>query len=240
MKTTKKNNDVNQVVAMGNLPPKKVADSIDMAVTLDDKKRFAEQMILSGLLPASLATPEHLEDEDLRDTAIGGVIAVVEYGRELNISPWVSLHGMHVVSGKVVVGVHIYLGLAARNGIIVNVEKDFERQYKKDKDNVEKVADIETTVSFSQWIPTPDGKHEKLVRRHTKRWSEIKKAELSDKDNYKKRPATMLRTRCIVEGLRLYAADLYMGAMEHTEMLDANHEEYTIDVEGRVLEGNED
>lgn len=226
-----------EVTTMGSLSPKKMANSIDMADSLDDKKKFAEQMILSGLLPATLATPDHLADEDLRDQAIGGVIAVVEYGRELNISPWVSLHGMHVVAGKVVVGVHIYLGLASRAGIIVNVEQDYVKQYKTVA-GTDKLVDIITEVSFTQFIDTPMGPRE-IVRKHTKRWSEIKKAGLDDRDNYKKRPATMLRTRCIVEGLRLYAADLYMGAMERTEMLDEHHAEYTVDVEGEVVENEE-
>jgi hypothetical protein len=227
-----------EVTTMGNLAPKQMVNSIDMAQSLDDKKRFAEQMIRSGLLPATLATPDHLDDEDLRDQAIGGVIAVVEYGRELNISPWVALHGMHIVAGKVVVGVHIYLGLASRAGIIVNVEKDYEKQYKT-VDGKEKLVDKVTTVSFTQYIETPMGPKE-VVRKHTKRWTEIIKAKLHERDNYDKRPATMLRTRCIVEGLRLYAADLYMGAMERTEMLDHNHTEYTVDIEGEVLETGSD
>jgi hypothetical protein len=215
-----------------------LVSSMDMASSLEEKKKFAEQMILSGLVPATLATPDHLEDEDLRDQAIGGVIAVVEYGRELKISPWVALHGMHIVAGKVVVGVHIYLGLASRAGIIVNLEKDYEKQYKK-VDGSDKLVDVVTEVSFTQYINTVMGPRE-VVRKHTKRWSEIKKADLHERDNYKKRPATMLRTRCIVEGLRLYAADLYMGAMEQTEMLDANHAEYTVDIEGQVVPDTED
>lgn len=232
---TKKQTEIIEVPSQ--LPEQQLANSIDMATSLDEKKRFAEQMILSGLLPATLATPDHLADEDLRDKAIGGVIAVVEYGRELHISPWVALHGMHIVAGKVVVGVHIYTGLAARAGVIINVEKDYEGVYKA-KDGNDKLVDRITVVSFTKYIQTPLGPKE-VIRRHTKRWTEIVKADLADKDNYKKRPATMLRTRCIVEGLRLYEADLYMGAMEQTEMLDHNHEEYTVDIQGQVVETEE-
>jgi hypothetical protein len=32
-----------------------------------------------------------------REKAIGGVIAIIEYGREMKITPWIALNGMHVV-----------------------------------------------------------------------------------------------------------------------------------------------
>jgi hypothetical protein len=34
------------------------------------------------------------------EKAIGGVIAIIEYGREMKITPWIALNGMHV-AGKV-------------------------------------------------------------------------------------------------------------------------------------------
>jgi hypothetical protein len=52
----------------------------------------------------------------------------------------------------------------------------------------------------------------------SKRWSEITKAGLAERDNYKKRPILMLR-RCITEA-RLYAADIFMGTYETSEMID--------------------
>ena len=99
------------VVKMEALPTKQIANSIDMAASLEEKRMFAVQMIKSGLLPTTLASIDQLEDEEYRDKAIGAVIAVVEYGRELQITPWVALHGMHVVQGKVVMGIHMYLSL---------------------------------------------------------------------------------------------------------------------------------
>ena len=122
-----------EVVNMPALQMKEVANSIDMATSLEQKRHFAVQMIQSGLLPNTLATPDQLEDDDFRDKAIGGVIAVVEYGRELDISPWVALNGMHVVQGKVVIGIHMYMGLALKNNILVDVVEDYSKIYNKDK-----------------------------------------------------------------------------------------------------------
>jgi hypothetical protein len=63
---------------------------------------------------------------------------------------------------------------------------------------------------------------------------EIKKAGLAERDNYVKRPTTMLRTRCITEALRLYAADIFMGTYETTEMLDITADAYEVDDEGNA------
>jgi hypothetical protein len=207
---------------------KQMANSIDMASSLQEKRLYAVQMIQSGLLPASLASPIDLEDDDTRDKAIGAVIAVVEYGREMGVTPWVALHGMHVVQGKVVMGIHIFLGMALKNNILVDVVEDF----KSIKTSEGKTGNYITTVEITRKYKEFDG----LVKTYTfsKRWSEIKKAGLDQRDNYQKRPIAMLRTRCITEALRLYAADIYMGTYETSEMLDVTDVSYTIDDDGNV------
>jgi hypothetical protein len=43
-------------------------------------------MIQSGLLPNTLATIDQLDDPETREKAIGGVIAIIEYGREMKIT----------------------------------------------------------------------------------------------------------------------------------------------------------
>ena len=219
---------VTEVRDMPALATKEMANSIDMAISLEEKKSYAEQMIRSGLLPESLATIEQLEDADYKEIAIGAVIAVVEYGRELKITPWVALNGLHIVKGKVVMGVHMYTGLALKNNILVDVVEDYKKMY-----NASKVlVDFQTTVEITR-------KHEHfggLIKTYkfTKRWSEIKRAGLDQRDNYKKRRETMLRTRCITEALRLYASDIFMGTYESSELLDTTATTYDVDEEGNV------
>jgi len=217
-----------EIMKMDSLPSKELANSIDMATSLEQKRNFAVQMIQSGLLPATLASPDHLIDEEYRDKAIGAVIAVVEYGRELSITPWVALHGMHVVQGKVVMGIHMYMGLALKNNILVNVIEDYKKVY----NNAKALIDIQTTIEITRKNEYLD---KVMVYKFTKRWSEIKKAGLDQRDNYKKRPVLMLRTRCITEGLRLYAADIFMGTYETTEMIDVTNTTYDVDEEGEVI-----
>lgn len=207
---------------------KMMANSIDMANSLNEKRMYAVQMIQSGLLPATLASPIDLEDDDTRDKAIGAVIAVVEYGREMKVTPWVALHGMHVVQGKVVMGIHVFLGMALKNDILVDVVEDYKKVLNKDGQVVNYITTVEITrkhEAFNDLVKT---------YRFSKRWSEIKKAGLDQRDNYKKRPIGMLRTRCITEALRLYAADIYMGTYETSEMLDVQDISYTVDDDGHV------
>lgn len=221
-----------EVVNMATLPAQEMANSIDMATSLDEKRMFAVQMIQSGLLPATLATIDQLEDEEYRDKAIGGVIAVVEYGRELNITPWVALHGMHVVQGKVVMGIHMYMGLAQKNNIIIDIVEDYVKKYNEKK----QLVDVVTTVEITRKYDNFDG----LVKTHrfTKGWKEITKAGLDKRDNYVKRPNLMLRTRCITEALRLYAADIFMGTYETTEMIDTTGATYDVDDDGNMTKVN--
>ena len=212
-----------------DLAPQDMANSIDNAISLQEKRMCAVEMIKSGLLPDTLATPGQLEDEELVDKAIGAVIAVVEYGRELKITPWVALNGLHVVQGKVVMGIHMYMGLALKNDIIVDVVQDYERILKPDGKSL---RDIETTVEITRYFKILDTTK---TFRFTKRWSEIIKAGLDKRDNYVKRGPLMLRTRCITEALRLYAADVFMGTYESSEMADVKDMEYTVEEDGTVV-----
>jgi hypothetical protein len=219
-----------EIAIMEPMSLKDASNSISANSPLELKRMVAIQMIQSGLLPNTLATVDQLEDEDLRDQAIGGVIAIMEYGRELNITPWVALNGMHVVQGRVVMGIHMYMGLALRNNILVDVVEDYKKTYSATDKS--KLVDVLTTVEITRKYPEFNG----LIKTYkfTKRWSEIVKAGLDTRDNYKKRPILMLRTRCITEALRLYAADIFMGTYETSEMIDITEGSYTIDDNGHV------
>ena len=196
------------------------------AKTLKAKQEFAEEMIRGGLLPDTLATIGDLDDPEDKARAIGAVISVVEFGSEMGINPWIAVQNIHNIQGKPTAGVHIFTGVAQANGIIIDVIEDYQKIYKG-----EKLIDIQTTVEITR-------KYDKIgvtkVHRFTKTWSELTKAGLTGRDNYKKRPQTMLRTRAITEALRLYASSYFLGLYETTEMADVVEMEYTTDEEGNV------
>ena len=196
------------------------------ATSLAAKKEYAEEMIRGGLLPENLAVPEDLDEEDTRVRAVGAVIAVVEYGTEMGINPWIAVQNIHNIQGKPTAGIHIFTGIAQANGIIIDIISDYEKVYKGDK-----LVDIQTVVEITR-------KYDKLnvvkTHRFTKTWSELTKAGLTNRDNYKKRPATMLRTRALTEALRLYASNYFLGLYETSEMADVVDMEYVSDEDGNV------
>ena len=196
------------------------------ATSLSVKKELAEEMIRGGLLPETLATPGDLDDGEDKARAIGAVIAVVEYGTEMGINPWIAVQNIHNIQGKPTAGIHIFTGIAQANGIIIDIISDYEKVYKGDK-----LVDIQTVVEITR-------KYDKLnvvkTHRFTKTWSELTKAGLTNRDNYKKRPATMLRTRALTEALRLYASNYFLGLYETSEMADVVDMDYTTDEDGNV------
>jgi hypothetical protein len=189
-------------------------------------------MIQSGLLPNTLATIDQLDDPETREKAIGGVIAIIEYGRDENHTldrlEWNARR-----AGKVVMGIHMYMGLALKNNILVDVTEDYRKMYSASDKT--KLVDIQTTVEITRKHAEFGG----MVKTYkfSKRWSEITKAGLAERDNYK-RPILMLRTRCITEALRLYAADIFMGTYETSEMIDVTESSYELDDDGNVLSRN--
>jgi hypothetical protein len=54
-----------------------------------------------------LATIDQLDDPETREKAIGGVIAIIEYGREMKIT---AFEWNARCAGKVVMGIHMYMG----------------------------------------------------------------------------------------------------------------------------------
>lgn len=204
----------------------KAGNLMGTATSLTMKRELAEEMIRGGLLPETLAVPGDLDDAEDKARAVGAVIAVVEYGTEMGINPWIAVQNIHNIQGKPTAGIHIFTAIAQANGIIIDIVDDYVKVYKG-----EKLVDYETTVEITR-------KYDKLdtvkTHRFTKTWSELAKAGLTGRDNYKKRPATMLRTRALTEALRLYASNYFLGLYETSEMADVVDMDYTTDEEGNV------
>lgn len=197
------------------------------ASSLEQKKLYARAMIESGLLPTNLATIGQLEDEESARRAVGAVISVVEFGAEMGINPWVAIQNIHNIKGKPTAGIHIFTGVAQANGIMIDVVEDFVAV----KNDAGEFITFKTTVEITR-------KYDKLntvkTHRFSKTWKEVELEGLANKDNYEKRPKTMLRTRAIVSALRLYAANYFLGLYETSEMADVAGMQYNVDDEGNV------
>lgn len=209
----------------------KTSNLIASAASLDEKKQYAKAMIESGLIPTTLASIGQLQDEETATKAIGAVISVVEYGAEMGINPWVAVQNIHNIKGKPTAGVHIFTGIAQANGILIDVVEDFVPV----KNEAGEFITFRTTVEITR-------KYDKLntIKTHvfSRTWKEVELEKLDSKDNYVKRPKTMLRTRAIVSALRLYAANYFLGLYETSEIADVVDMKYDVDDDGNVSYNN--
>jgi len=216
-------NDVTEIVE--HKPPTTTEESISSvskydaaivaATNWNEKVEIANGMIEGGLVPRSFAGDP------------GAVISAVEMGMELGLGAWASLNNIVVIQGRATLSLNAMLSLARSKGVLINVIKDYELVPVeiRTKDGVKKASDRATTVVITRGedIYSPSGKL--LDSRiseytYTKYWAEAKKADLVDKDNWKRMPRLMLRARAITEALRLYAADVILGMYESSELGD--------------------
>lgn len=121
-------------------------------------------------------------------------VAVIEYGRELEVPPMQSLQMMAVIKGKIAIQSQLLLAIVKRNGCDIEITK-------QDKEKCE--------IKFKR-----DGKVYPV--RFT--FDEAKDLKLTDKDNWLQQPANMLFWRCISKAIRRHAPDLMLGIYTIEEM----------------------
>lgn len=206
--------DNNKVINTGLSTDKHTA-AIVSAESWEAKLAIADSMIDGGLVPKSFANDP------------GAVISAVEMGLELGLGAWTSLNNIVVIQGKATLTLNAMLSLARNKGVLINVVKDYELVplERKTKDGIKKMHERATVVMVTRGedIYSPSGKL--LDSRiseytYTKYWQDAVKAELTDKDNWKRMPRQMLRARAITEALRLYAADILLGMYETVEIAE--------------------
>lgn len=205
---------VEDVTAVSQTTDKHTA-AIVSAESWEAKLAIADSMIDGGLVPKSFANEP------------GAVISAVEMGLELGLGAWASLNNIVVIQGKATLTLNAMLSLARSKGVLINVIKDYElvEIEVRTKEGLRKAHDRGTIIKITRGedIYSPSGKL--LDSRiseytYTKFWSDAVKAELTDKDNWKRMPRQMLRARAITEALRLYAADIMLGMYESSEIGD--------------------
>jgi len=81
----------------------------ELAIPLSDQMAQAEAFVKSGLLPASVNTPEK-------------ALIIIQKGRELNIPPLEALSSINVIQGKPSVSPQLMLALARRTGQLHDIQ----------------------------------------------------------------------------------------------------------------------
>lgn len=219
MEETKQNNEL--VKSNNNLT--------NQTAILSNQLELANIIVKSGLSP-------HKKAED--------VLIAIRTGSELGFSEMVSLNNIHAINGKAGLGIHLLTALLLKNHVRYKVIKDFEKKVSTPNPTANAPVDYETVVKFTRWHKNPDGTTDKEETDFSYTWSEAHKQGLLDKDNWKKMPKIMLRTRCITLGARLVAPDILLGMYEYSELAEiekrdkdvVNNPEYT---SAEVIDENE-
>ena len=181
---------------------------------LDEMKSFASELIKSNLIPFKDANQ---------------AVTVALMGRDLGIGFSTAMNNIYNIAGKPSLSVHLAAGLAKKRGIEWQIEKDAESI--KDADG--KLLDIITQIRFFRYNKDMNRTIENVL---TYSWSVASKAGYTSKENWKTKTKNMLRSRCLMEGIRFVCPEALMGLFyETTEMIDSTTDmQYDIDDEGVV------
>jgi hypothetical protein len=181
---------------------------------LDEMKLFAAELIKSRLIP--FKTPEE-------------AVTVALMGRDLGIGFSTAMNNIYNIAGKPSLSVHLAAGLAKKRGVEWQIEQDAVNITDKDG----KLLDIVTTIRFFKFNKDMNRTIENVI---TYKYTDASKAGYTTKDNWKTKPKNMLRSRCLMEGIRFVCPEALMGLFyEASELIDSTtNYNYDIDDEGTV------
>lgn len=153
---------------------------------------FDDAWRMSQLLAQSQLLPKHLRGKP------HDVMVTITYGHELGLSPMQAMLGVYVVEGKPGVSAQIAVALVKRRRDLCEYFRLIESTEKVARYVTKRVGDQEVPMSFS--------------------WDEAVKAELVNKDNWRRYPAAMLRNRCSMHLARDVYPDLVANIYDTDEV----------------------
>jgi hypothetical protein len=173
-----------------------MAETSDSLIQLQSSQEImleeAKTWVKSGLLPASIKTPEQ-------------AVVIALKGKELNLKPMASFEMIDVIMGKPCLKPKGMASLCRKGGVRTKTIKDFEPVLNEEG----KKVDMETIIRFYR-----DGIEEDV--KYTYRDAEA--LGLTSKDNWKKQCGVMLYWRCYSKGANRVCPDL-IGGLYTTEEL---------------------
>lgn len=148
---------------------------------------FAEALFKSGMFPQAKSPY--------------GVLAIIEYGRELGIPPVVALQNMAELKGRICISAQLLLALALQKGVSYRI-----------LESTDKVCKIEFRRGDRVYISTFT-------------FEEAQRIGLTTKDSWKNYPSDMLFARCVSRGIKRIAPDVGLGITTFEEMEGVQIEE---------------
>jgi hypothetical protein len=167
--------------------------------TMEEALKWADRVLESGLLPDSISSPEQ-------------VVTIVQHGKELGLSPHISLNNLHVIAGRPVISSSMLGALLKRRGIEWIITEDFKAVTKEDG-----VDHKQTTFKFF-WKSAVTGSA--LDTEFSITWAQMEVAGYTSKQNWQKYPKEMMRARCLAYAVRALFPEILMGIYSDLEIND--------------------
>jgi hypothetical protein len=171
--------------------------------SIEEMKEWAETIIESGLLPDSISEPEQ-------------VITIVQYGKELGLTPHSALNNLHVIAGRPVISASMLGALLKRAKKEWIITEDFVTI-----DTADGKSDKRTTYKF-YWKSEITGKV--MEAEHSITWRQMDVAGYTSKHNWQKYPKEMMRARCLSSAVRALFPEIFLGLYTDLEINDIAEE----------------
>jgi len=166
-----------------------------MPITFKGKYQLAQALVRSELIPPSLKG----------QNAVDKVFAILTYGDEFGLSPWVSIRNITVINGVPAMGADLMKGLVFKTG-------DIEHWKEWIDGNVE---DLTLTYHVQ-------AKRKSINVEMSSEFSlqDAKRADLLNKDNWRKYPKEMLRARAVSKMCRMLFPEVLSRVYDPDELDD--------------------
>jgi len=159
--------------------------------TMDDLERLGKAMAASG----------YFSDARQASQAVVKILA----GREMGFGPVAAMTGIHIIEGKPTVGANL---MAAA----VRAHPHYDYQVKTITDNECAITFLRDGIEIGESALTLK---EVNARKINMAWDK-QKNEWKEKYNWKTYPKNMLFARCISNGVKWFAPDVFMGTTVYT------------------------
>ncbi len=147
---------------------------------------FAEALYKSGMFPQARSPY--------------GVLAIIEYGRELGIPPVVALQNMAEIQGRICISAQLLLALALQKGVSYRIIESSDRCCKIEFRKGDRVYVSVFTIE------------------------EAERIGLTRRESWKHYPSDMLFARCVSRGIKRIAPDVGLGITTLEEMEGVSEE----------------
>lgn len=171
--------------------------------SIEEMMKWANTVIDGGLLPDAITLPEQ-------------VITIVQHGKELGLSPHISLNNLHVIAGRPVVSSSMLGALLKRRNVEWIISEDFVTVSTDDGEK-----DKRTSYTFF-WKSKVDDST--MTTTHSITWRQMEVAGYTGKHNWNKYPKEMMRARCLSSSVRALFPDVLMGMYSDLEINDVAQE----------------